>query len=222
MKKIGLYGNLVVDRIVDDFSEKQRLGGIANAWEALTYLSPNVSVELIPTSVGEAIVLVDRDKSKRTSRARLNINPCDFSGANVDWHHIMYLNSVHDLTPLTKVDGVISADVTTGSIKNLEYLKYIDYLFVSDEDLFMSLDELASRTKGWVILHSSTGSVCHNGKIQYELNNVVDHIDGINVLGAGDIFAAAFISDNDSADIVNRIETAHIQTTNLLRMLEDS
>ena len=58
MVDISLYGNLVVDRIFDNFIETQRLGGIANAWEALTHMSPDKLVELVPTSVGEAIVFL--------------------------------------------------------------------------------------------------------------------------------------------------------------------
>ena len=99
---------------------------------------------------------------------------------------------------------------------NLEYLKYVDYLFISDEDLFMDIVELSTMVKGWVILHSPTGSQCHNGKKHFKTDSEI--IKNLNVLGAGDMFAASFISNMLSeTSIKNAISNAHKQTSLLLK-----
>ena len=221
MTKIALYGNLVVDRVIDrsTFVESHTLGGIANAWIALKYFLPDAYVDLVPTSVGEAVILSDLQNSVRTSKAQMNIRVNGNIPRNeASWHHIMYLNSIHNLEFLKGItSGNISADITTNPIKNLEYLKYIDYLFVSDEDVSITFDELVEKTKGWVIMHNSTGSMCSNGEIMYDLSDVVDYVDGINVLGAGDIFASAFIASyNVSVNIKDIVSKAHKNTTKML------
>ena len=219
MFDIGLYGHITLDRIIDGFRETHRLGGIANSWEALTHLAPNKTVQIAPTSIGEALILVNKKMSRRTSRANMNIEVADCVPIRAAWHHVMYLNSIHDLSFLKDVIGIVSADITTGPVNNLDWLGYVDYLFISDEDLFMDLEELANLTKGWVILHDPTGSVCSNGDEKHDIFGVVDLVEDINVLGAGDIFASAFIAGDSSADIVSRIENSHIETTKLLQAL---
>jgi sugar/nucleoside kinase (ribokinase family) len=221
MTRVALYGNLVVDRIIDQstFVETKKLGGIANAWRALRLLSPDRHVSLLPTSLGEALVLSDLHNSTRTSRACMNIK---LNSVHVDieasWHHIMYLNSIHDLEFLKHIkSGTISADITTGTLKGLDYLKYVDYLFVSDEDVSITFDELVRKTKGWVIMHSATGSVCSNGKETITLNDVVKYVPNLNVLGAGDTFASAFItSSEESSSVEDMVREAHNKTTRIL------
>ena len=94
---------------------------------------------------------------------------------------------------------MISADICKGKpLKSKEVLQQIDYLFISDEDIFMDIKELGKLTKGWVILHHSGGSVCTNGVESFEINLPI--IENINVLGAGDMLSASFIN-GDSAGL---------------------
>ena len=65
MHYITLYGHLTVDRVFENFKENLSLGAIANSWDALTKIDPTLSVKLNPTSIGEAIILVDKDKNFR-------------------------------------------------------------------------------------------------------------------------------------------------------------
>ena len=219
MHDITLYGHLTVDRVFENFKENLSLGAIANSWDALTKIDPTLSVKLNPTSIGEAIILVDKDKNFRLGQPQLNVKVNDFLQVeNSRWHHIMYLNSLHDASFLSTIKtGIISADITVGEKnKNLEYLKFIDYLFVSDEDLFMDLQELSELVKGWVVLHYPSGSVITdcNTTHKYETNVV----DGLNVLGAGDIFASSFIfsSLNTKNSIKDSVKFAHSKTLELL------
>ena len=117
MTRIALYGNLIIDRIIDrsTFIESSTLAGIANSWCALKYFLPDVFVDLVPSSVGEAVILTDLQNSIRTSKAQMNIQVNDIVLKNeASWHHIMYLNSIHDLEFLKGItSGKISADTVS-------------------------------------------------------------------------------------------------------------
>ena len=79
----------------------------------------------------------------------------------------------------------------------------------------MDIKELAKLTRGHVILHYPSGSLCTDGEDQYAFTTKVK--DNINVLGAGDAFAACFISNMlNTDDIITSLETAHQQTLEVL------
>ena len=67
MHDISLYGHLTVDKIFDGFEERQTLGAMANMWRTFKQISPELDIGMIPTSVGEAIVYIDRESSTRYS-----------------------------------------------------------------------------------------------------------------------------------------------------------
>ena len=50
---------------------------------------------------------------------------------------------------------------------NKDLLSVVDYLFISDEDIDGDLSEYAEATKGWVLLHSSSGSTVSNGENEF-------------------------------------------------------
>ena len=128
----------------------------------------------------------------------------------------MYLNQLKDVSFIKKIDsGIVSADITAGKMLNREYLKHIDYLFISGEDLFDDIDAIAKEVKGWVILHYPEGSYSTNGKESFTINNNV--VENIDVLGAGDFFAASFINKSlESHDVKKCVNYAHSNTTRLL------
>ena len=45
-KTITLYGHLIVDKIIVDFKEKISLGGIANVWHGIKFLTQNIIVNI--------------------------------------------------------------------------------------------------------------------------------------------------------------------------------
>ena len=219
MYDVCLYGHITIDRIFDNFKESVTLGAVANSWDALIQIDPNLSIKVVPSSYGEAIILVDRERNFRLGRPIFNVKTNSSLIANKsNWHHIMYLNSIKDPSFISEIDtGVISADFTVGDKSvNLDYLKFIDFLFISDEDLFMDIGDLSKQTRGGVILHSPDGSVCTNGDVVFEHN--VEVVKGLNVLGAGDIFASSFIysSLQNNGDIKTNIKFAHKKTLQLL------
>jgi len=218
--KCILYGHLFVDRIISDFKEKTTLGGIANVWSGLKQLNQNLTIGLKPTSIGEAIILVDKENNQRVSRGIHNLKTCSPTIESADWNHIAYINQIEDLTFINQIDqGIISADLTKERPENvLDFLGVIDYLFISREDLFMDIEELGKKVKGWLIVHDPQGSTCTNGKklFEYKLPNNL-FLTNVNVLGAGDFFAAGFINQKLGGNDENTsIEKAHESTTKLL------
>ena len=217
MYDLSVYGHLTVDRIFEDFQEHRTLGAIGNFWEACLLTNHNLFINIQPTSIGEAIIYVNKESCTRQGRGVLNLKTRSINNTESSkWNHIMYLNKIEDPSFISKLGGIISADLTSGNMNNLQFLGNIDYLFVSDEDMFMDLQELATMVKGWVILHSPHGSFCHNGEESFKTTTEV--VDNLNVLGAGDFFAASFISHmlRTNEKIKECVSFAHKNTTKIL------
>lgn len=223
MYDLSVYGHLTVDRIFEGFDEVRTLGGIGNFWEACMLTNPFLFINMQPTSIGEAIIYVNKQKCTRQGRGVLNLLTKKISDTfSSSWSHLMYLNQIKDTEFIAGLQPtILSADLTSGKINNMEVFKDLDYLFISDEDLFMSLPELAKIVKGWVILHHPAGSICHNGETEF--TTTTELIEDLNVLGAGDFFAASFITRmlEQNIDIEKCIEFAHQNTTKLLLRRKD-
>ena len=135
----------------------------------------------------------------------------------------MYLNQLEDVSFISQIEDncIVSADLTSGKMNNLEFLQHIDYLFISDEDLFMDVEHLARQVKGWVVLHYPDGSYCTDGENSFSTETKT--LKNINVLGAGDMFAAGFIVRSlvKEHDIKKCIKFAHENTTKLLLRRND-
>ena len=214
---LSLYGHLTVDHILHDFDESVTLGAMANVWNALVNIDSNVSVHLNPTAIGTAMILVNREKGFRVGKGNLNLKTRKPTILHSKWHHIMYLNQLEDPSFVNEInDGIISADVTAGAMDIEPYLDKLDYLFISDEDLFMDADELGKLVKGSVILHYPSGSYVTDGKTSFKSSTKI--VEGIDVLGAGDMFATSFILQSITTNdkIQDIVEYAHKTTTNLL------
>lgn len=217
---IAIYGHLTIDTIFfSDFAQKHTLGAMGNIWEAIVKENSSLALDLQPMALGEAIILVDKKRGKRLGRGRLNLKTRKVFPQDAKWHHIMYLNQLDDASFIQDIqNGLISIDITAGELKNLEMLKYIDYAFISDEDLFMDIDKLANLVRGWVVLHYPGGSIITNGKERFE--SEVEVIKDLNVLGAGDYFAGFFISNLvtcPTMDLVECTRIAHEKTSMMLK-----
>ncbi len=96
-------------------------------------------------------------------------------------------------------------------------MMHIDYLFISDEDIFMDIIELGKLVKGWVIMHHNGGSVCTDGSDTIETK--VSIIENVNVLGTGDMFAASFMNEylnSGSKKLKDIVVNSHKEVTNHL------
>ena len=220
MKDIALYGHLTIDTILDGDTEKKTLGSMANVWKALLELDATLDIGLSPIDVGQALIYVDKPAAQRYSKVNLSLVEHQVKMMSSKISHLIYLNELtrHDF--IAALDGIITADICPGKPVNKEMLQYVDYLFISDEDIKGSLSEYTNATKGWVILHSASGSVVSNGEEEffYKLPEEL-MLKDVNVLGAGDIFASCFLYKllEGYGDIRDWIEYSHLTTTEILK-----
>jgi hypothetical protein len=220
MNKVALYGHLIIDQVFSNFKNTTSIGGIANVWDSLLKLNNKLVIDIIPTAIGNAIIIVNTNCNTRIGRANFNLETHIPKIVKADWNHIAYLNQLNDISFISNLVGIISADLSKETPeKVVDSLKYLDYLFLSKEDLFMDILELAKLTKGWVVAHDPLGSIYSDGKTIYQFNIPAEFIlHNINVLGAGDMFAACFINNIlQKNDIHESILNSHKQTTELLK-----
>jgi len=228
--KITLYGHITYDNIFNGKETVYSVGSIGNVWKALLSLSEKNNVHIEPTEIGEALILVDENKSKRSSTACLSLKSRIPNIPNSDWSHILYLNELRDLSFIKEVrkkSNVISADICAGKkLKDTSILKEIDYLFISDEDMWLdNIEDLAKLVGGWVILHYSGGSICYNKNLKTKFKiEITKTLKNINILGAGDIFAASVITNIlqlQESPIEDIINSSHNDTYNLLKLYNE-
>tara|TARA_R100000808_G_C2103741_1_gene120016 strand:- start:350 stop:964 length:615 start_codon:yes stop_codon:yes gene_type:complete len=191
-------------------------------------------------NTSKAVIVSDNKKNIRTSI--VNWGACadmsNFLMKKSKWHHFLYIDKLKNLnaTHFKEIseESSISVDfcLNQHSEKNkkriFEILKYVDYVFISDaeaESLMNSKDkdynslELAKKTKGIVVLHTPRGSIVSDGeKITRIKTNYISDMP-LDVLGAGDIFAAFFINkmiENSSTNVLQSIKMSHDYITGLL------
>lgn len=218
MVDITLYGHLFVDTIIDGPYQRKTLGGIANCWKAFNQIVPTLNVELKPLAKGEALIYIDRDTNERISTSVMVKEKYDYVSNNSKFYHIAYLNDLPDTSFIKELKGVVTADVCSSNF-DFELLKYIDYLFISDEDAVADISVYSNFTRCGTILHSPRGSVFSDNKIIYEypIDDTL-YIPNTNVLGAGDMFASCFISQLYLQKSVKEcIDYAHTTTSELIR-----
>ena len=217
MVDIALYGNLTKDIIFNGFEQTTSIGSIGNVWDALVKLNQKLSIHIEPTTIGTALIYVDTDNNTRVSKPNLYLKTNQPKVVEAMWSHILYLNHIKDLEFVKSIqNSIVSADVAGKGKFDLDILTYIDYLFISDEDI-IDLNTLLDKVKGCVILHSNSGSTIYK-KDGTAIVTKHKTIDGVNVLGAGDYFASAFINFMlQTNDIEVSIKIAHNETISFLK-----
>ena len=198
MVDVALYGNLTKDIIFNGFEQTTSIGSIGNVWDALVKLNQKLSIHIEPTTIGTALIYVDTDNNTRVSKPNLYLKTNQPKIVEAKWSHILYLNHIKNLEFVKSIqNSVLSADVA-GKGK-------------------FDLDTLLDKVKGCVILHSNSGSTIYK---KDGTTIVTNHktIDGVNVLGAGDYFASAFINCMlQTNDIEISIKIAHNETISFLK-----
>ena len=137
-------------------------------------------------------------------------------------------NSLKDLSE----NSIISIDLCSSNYgdktreKILSMLPYVDYVFASSEEGRCLVDKekdydtalaIAKKARGWAVIHSPNGSFISDGLHKhtkgYKVKNKIQK--PVNVLGAGDNFAAAFITKKiqDKNTVEESVRFAHEQAT---------
>tara|TARA_R100000805_G_C3604877_1_gene105288 strand:+ start:478 stop:1170 length:693 start_codon:yes stop_codon:yes gene_type:complete len=194
MYDVALYGHMTLDRIFDGFKKDLSVGSMGNVWKQLNKINPLLKIYLDPTDIGEALIFINKKKNERSSIANLNLQTKKADLKKSKCSHVMYLNELSDVKFIENIEyGIVTADLCRGKkFNNLQILKHIDFLFVSDEDLFMEPNCLSKMLKKGLILHHTTGSVYFDKQgLSTEIN--VKLIENVNVLGCGDMLVAGFL-----------------------------
>ena len=220
MKDITIYGHLTIDTIIDGQKERKTLGSMANVWKSLLEVDSTLNIGLSPIDIGQALIYVDKPSAQRYSKVQLSLVQHQAKIIDSKVSHLIYLNEMSKHNFIPALDGIVTADICPGKRINKDFLKYIDYLFISDEDIDDDLSEYTAATRGWVILHSASGSIVSNGDKEFFYKLPEDlMLRGVNVLGAGDTFASCFLHKllKGEGDIHNWIEFAHLKTTEIIK-----
>ena len=219
MHDITLYGHMTVDRIFDGFEERQTLGAMANMWRTFKQIGPELDVGLCPTSIGEAIVYLDRESSTRYSNFVPDLKTQSPIIQESKISHAMYINKLLDISWLKDLKGIVSADVCAGPRVDSSLLQHVDFFFIADEDAYADLSTMCKDTKGYVILHTNKSSVVSNGTVETKHN--IDQslfVAKSNVLGAGDMFASSFLyALHKGMNMYDTQRYAHETTSKLIK-----
>ena len=209
MHDITLYGHMTVDRIFDGFEERQTLGAMANMWRTFKQIAPDLDIGMCPTSIGEAIVYIDRDSSTRYSNFVPDIKTNTPIIQQSKISHAMYINKLLDVSWLKDLKGIVAADVCAGP--------RVDPLLL--QHAYADLSTMCKDTKGHVILHTSKSSVVSDGRYEnkYQIEDNM-FVPKSNVLGAGDMFASSFLYGLHLGLQMEEIQKyAHETTSKLIR-----
>jgi len=215
MHDIALYGHLVFDTINDYSKTENEIGGIVNVWKALTSFNTTLKLYVCPTNIGTSTITIDKENSQRTSESQLNSIAVNVKCEPSIISHIAYINYIDDLSFLENIkSNLIFADVCSGKEIDKEAYKYLDYIFVSEEDIGILKD--IEEFDGIVITHSPMKSYDNKGK--FFVLDEDRYIKGVNVLGAGDYYAARFMHEklHHKSDYQSMV-ASHISTTNYLK-----
>jgi len=208
----------------------------------------SVSLERTSEETSSAIIVSNVMKNTRTSIVKWgccrNIDLKSLS-TKTKWTHLMYLDTLDNITgkdiERLSENSIVSADLCLGrhteyqKKKIYKYLENIDYLILSDVEA-VSITQtikngvwrnycveeaatiLGSIVRRAVIIHSPHGSTTYqDGELQ-NFNGQYINNKNLNVLGAGDIFAASFIKKMlDERDLHSSIKFAHEHTTEILK-----
>lgn len=218
MFDVSIYGHLTIDRIFSNFQKDHSIGSMGNVWRHLNRISPSLKINLEPTDIGEALIFVNKEKSERFSVANLNLKTRKPNIVASRWSHVLYLNELSDCSFLEDMENtIVSVDLCRGKIiEDLNVLRNVDFLFVSDEDIFMDPDDLCKFVKRGVIYHHPGGSKFY-GKDGNQKSFNVRVIKNINVLGCGDMLVAGFIASSlEGNTVYDSIQKSHNMITNFL------
>lgn len=218
---IAIYGHLSYDNIYEGFNYKTSVGCMGNVWNQLKIINPGLKVKLEPTDIGESLILADVEQCKRTSISRLNLKtryPC-IHDSKIS--HVMYINELSNTGWIKDLKGFVVADVCNGKGLNVNdsCLEYIDLLLISDEE-YNNLNDsqilLVNSKVGGVLIHNPTGSYyinCINTHTVHNFN--AENVPNINVVGAGDKFAAYILNGllEETGDPSKVIQEAHNKLT---------
>ena len=217
MYDIALYGHLTFDTIIDGVNPfSYNIGGIANVWRALKEINDELSIYICPINIGISSIVLNKKESERRSNSYLNQIDVLYKIQDAAISHISYLNEIDYPSFIQNLKGCVSADICLGRKIDISLFPEIKYLFVSEEDL--ELIKNLESFKGNLVIHGPEASSIRYTAGNYYRYHHYEYLTNVNVLGAGDYFAASYINN-----LLNQMENgtnmqfSHIATTNYLK-----
>lgn len=218
MYNIALYGHLTFDTIIDGVSPfSYNIGGIVNVWRALKEINDELSIYICPTNIGISSIILNKKDSSRRSNSYLNQIDVLYKIQDATISHISYLNEIEYPSFVQNLRGCVSADICTGRSIDISLFPQIKILFISDEDLHL-IKNLNSY-QGALIRHSPQYSKFSTPDYRdFHSYTHNEYLENINVLGAGDYYAAYFLN-NYFKGMSNKlnIPDTHQKTTQYLK-----
>jgi hypothetical protein len=217
MIDVALYGHLTFDQIFAG-SPTFEVGGIANVWRSLMSIDPKLQVKVHPLMIGTSHIAIQGNQKQNLSN--LNQVPVKPLITEAKLSHIAYINELPDPEIVFQIQGFLTGDICTidvgqGTPLKKEVAERFDLIFVSKEDLALIPDHYSKR----LVVHAPTEtSVYDCGRQIACCSNPEEYLEDINVLGAGDYFAAAYIyrwiqgnNDQDCAQSAQRKTTQFLK-----------
>tara|TARA_B100000029_G_C17599220_1_gene965216 strand:- start:1167 stop:2012 length:846 start_codon:yes stop_codon:yes gene_type:complete len=201
----------------------------------------NCNVKKVDGETSTAVILANETKATRTGLVKWGVcsEMNNFPNCDSQWKHFSYIDKLHNLTPeiLSSLSGIKSVDFTSFDYNDIDReriigcLSEIDYVISStEESCFLTkadhVDDavrmLGEYCKGYAIIHEKSGSYVSDGSSCVYVNCDHEILENISVLGAGDIFAASFISSFKEELTIEEIAIlSHQKTFKLLGEIND-
>ncbi len=234
MKKLALFGKEYIDTILfvdgvnggetNDCNKVVRTrGGLYNFSEVTL---PTFEATPLTSGLKKAYIISDSSLSKRTSfvlnlkESILSSGICNKINDECDWLHVCYLDDIECHKDVLGITIPYSLDFCTDKSRQpyLEALKRSTIVFDSRERKQLYIDIIIDTP---IILHDEFGfEIIKNGKIIFKRD--IQPIEGLNVNGAGDMYAANFIKNYEEFGLFKSATMAMIDTTNILVKKENS
>ena len=187
-----------------------------------------------------ALIICEAEEKRRSSI--VNWGACKSSNKFLfprsKWYHFMYLDTIDGITEeiFKKVPkgSIISADFCLSSHTDeekrriMKIMKHVDYAILSDDSANSLADqtieiysamELGERVKKAAIVHSPKGSFVSSEGQEFMCSS--EYIDNtkLDVLGAGDAFAASFIynTSKNFNNLKENVQWAHRFATSYIQ-----
>lgn len=191
---VALYGHLTFDEVLHENTFSINVGGIANIWKSLKTIDNKLNVYVSPLAIGDSRIVIKNNIKDNYS----NLNRTKYksiTSVNTKVSHVAYLNELHDFDFVNSLYGIKTADLCTiheneGTSLPLTIAEKFDIIFASEEHIHLIPKEYQNR----LIIHGPTKSTLYKNSKQIETcENKKDFLTNVNVLGAGDYFAACYI-----------------------------
>ena len=228
MKSLGLIGKKYVDTIiaVNGFTQNEtnaanliieRNGGIHNFYDIENF---NLSIHTLEFGEKRAFIISDQQNSTRTSfvstqkESRITFSDVSKINNTFDWCHVCYIDDLESFEILEQINTPFSIDFCTNNdrTKYLPLMKKSEVIFDSRErkSLYTNICIVTP-----IILHDEYGFEIISNSEQIDSQHM-DPTKGLNVNGAGDIYAGHFIKNYVDKSLKQSALCAMIDTTKTL------